>query len=44
LGCFLDVLTIEGAAANAEMDYARTRFDYERAKAELDFVTGTSVP
>jgi len=44
LSCFLDVLTTEVAAANAEMNYARTIFNYERAKAELDFATGTSVP
>jgi hypothetical protein len=39
LSCFLDVLTAEVAPANAEMNYARTIFNYERAKAELDFAT-----
>jgi outer membrane protein len=40
LGSFLDVLTAQTAAANAEANYARTQFDYERAKAQLDFATG----
>lgn len=40
LGSFLDVLTAQVGAANAEMNYARTQFDYERAEAELDFATG----
>ena len=44
LGSFLDVLTAEVAATNAETNYTRAQFDYERAKAELDFATGTSVP
>ncbi len=44
LGSFLDVLTAEVAATNAETNYTRAQFDYERAKAELDFAMGTSVP
>lgn len=44
LGSFLDVLTAEVAATKAETNYARTLFEYERAKSELDFGTGTSVP
>lgn len=43
LGSFLDVLTAQTAAANAEANYARTQFDYERAKAQLDFATGKTV-
>jgi outer membrane protein TolC len=43
LGSFLDVLTAEVAATNAETNYTRAQFDIERAKAELDFTTGTSV-
>jgi hypothetical protein len=33
----LDVLTAQVAATNAETDYPRMRFDYERSKAQLDF-------
>jgi len=40
LGSFLDVLTAELAATNAQANYAREQFDYERAKAQLDFATG----
>ncbi len=40
LGSFLDVLTAQVAATHAETDYARIQFDYERAKAQLDFATG----
>ncbi len=40
LGSFLDVLTAQLAATGAEANYAREQFDYERAKAQLDFATG----
>jgi len=40
LSSFLDVLTAQVALTRAETDYARTLFDYERAKAELEFATG----
>ncbi len=43
LGSFLDVLTAEVGAVNAEANYARMQFDYERAKADLDFATGRGV-
>jgi outer membrane protein TolC len=43
LGSFLDVLTAELAATNAQANYAREQFDYERAKARLDFAIGRSV-
>jgi len=43
LGSFLDVLTAQVAATNAETNYARTQFDYERAKAQLDFATGKAI-
>jgi outer membrane protein len=42
LGSFLDVLTAELAATTAQAHYAREQFDYERAKAQLDFATGRS--
>lgn len=40
LSSFLDLLTAEGALTRAETIYARTQFDYERAKAQLDFASG----
>jgi len=40
LGSFLDVLTAQLAATNAAANYAREQFDYERAKAQLDFASG----
>jgi outer membrane protein TolC len=43
LGSFLDVLTAQVAATNAETNYARTQFDYELAKAQLDFATGKTI-
>jgi outer membrane protein TolC len=43
LGSFLDMLTAQVAASNAETEYARTQFDYERAKAQLDFATGKTI-
>ncbi len=43
LGSFLDVLTAQVAATNAVANYARTQFDYDRAKAQLDFATGKAV-
>lgn len=43
LGSFLDVLTAQVAAANAETNYARAQFDYERAKAQLDFAVGKMI-
>ena len=43
LGSFLDALTAEVSATSAETNYVRTLFDYERAKAQLDFATGTSL-
>jgi outer membrane protein len=43
LGSFLDVLTGQVVAINAAANYARTQFDYERAKAQLDFATGKTV-
>jgi outer membrane protein len=42
LGSFLDVLIAQLAATGAEANYAREQFDYERAKAQLDFATGGS--
>jgi outer membrane protein TolC len=43
LGSFLDVLTAQVTATNAETIYTRTQFDYERAKAQLDFATGKTI-
>ncbi len=43
LGSFLDVLTAQVGATNAETEYARTQFDYELAKAQLDFTTGKTI-
>jgi len=43
LSSFLEVVTAQAAAAKAETNLARTQFDYERAKADLDFATGRSV-
>jgi outer membrane protein len=43
LGSFLDVLTAQVGASNAETEYARTQFDYERSKAQLDFATGKTI-
>jgi outer membrane protein len=43
LGSFLDVLTAQLAATADETNYAREQFDYERAKAQLDFATGRSL-
>lgn len=43
LGSFLDVLTAQVAATNAETSYARAQFDYQRARAELEFATGQPV-
>jgi outer membrane protein TolC len=41
LGSFLEVLTAQVAATVAETNSARMQFTYERAKASLDFATGT---
>ncbi len=43
LSSFLEVVTAQVAAAKAETNLARTQFDYERAKADLDFATGRRV-
>lgn len=40
LSSFLDLLTAEGALTRAETNYARTQFDYDRARAELEFAIG----
>jgi outer membrane protein len=40
LASFLDVLTAQVTKAAAETNYARTQFDYGRARAELEFATG----
>ncbi len=43
LSSFLEVVAAQLAAARAETSLARTQFDYERAKADLDFATGRRV-
>jgi outer membrane protein TolC len=43
LGSFLDLLTAQVTATNAETDHARMQFDYERAEAQLDFATGKTI-
>ncbi len=43
LSSFLEVVTAQVVAAKAETNLARTQFDYERAKADLDFATGRPV-
>jgi outer membrane protein TolC len=40
LASFLDVLTAQVTKTAAETNYARTQFDYDRARAELEFATG----
>jgi outer membrane protein TolC len=40
LASFLDVLTAEVTKTAAETTYARTRYDYQRARAELEFAIG----
>jgi outer membrane protein TolC len=42
LASFLDLLTAEVAKTAAETAYARTQFEYQRARAELEFATGQS--
>ncbi len=43
LASFLDVLTAEVAKTEAETALARTQFDYQRARAELEFAIGEPV-
>jgi outer membrane protein len=43
LGSFLDLLTAQVTATNAETEHARMQFDYERAEAQLDFATGKTI-
>ena len=40
LASFLDVLTAQVTKTAAETNYARTQFDYDRARAELEFALG----
>jgi outer membrane protein TolC len=40
LASLLDVSTAEAGKAAAETSYERTEFDYERARAALQFATG----
>jgi len=40
LGSFLDELTARVAATRAASEHARMQFDYERARAQLEFATG----
>lgn len=40
LSSFLDVLTAEVAATKADTNYLRVQFDYQRARAGLEFATG----
>lgn len=40
LASFLDLLTAEVTKTTAETMYARTQYDYQRARAELAFATG----
>lgn len=40
LASFLDLLTAEVTKTTAETTYARTQYDYQRARAELAFATG----
>jgi outer membrane protein len=40
LASFLDVLTAQMAKTAAETAYDRTQYDYQRARAELEFATG----
>jgi outer membrane protein len=40
LASFLDVLTAQTTKTAAETTYDQTRYDYQRARAELEFATG----
>jgi len=40
LSSFLEVVTAEVAAAKADTNYAQVQFDYQRARAGLEFATG----
>ncbi len=43
LASYLDLLTAEVAKTAAETALARTQFDYQRARAELEFAIGQTV-
>jgi len=43
LASYLDLLTAEVAKTEAETALARTQFDYQRARAELEFAIGQTV-
>ncbi len=43
LSSFLDVLTAEVGATKADTNHARTQFDYQRARAALEFATGQTL-